>query len=73
MLSHIGQQHLSDTMSMIFYHPQLRKSVEAVLMPSAVCHQYKNVQCGHGEIAPSEVGLFPWRETAVEMIGPWTL
>jgi 5-methylcytosine-specific restriction endonuclease McrBC regulatory subunit McrC len=35
MLSHIEQHHLSDTMSMIFYISQIRKTEEAVLTPCA--------------------------------------
>ena len=28
---------------------------------------------GHGETAPRETSLLPWREVAVDLIGPWTL
>jgi hypothetical protein len=72
-LSHIGTRRLTDTMSMTFYHSQLRQIVEAVLKPCEQCQKYKNVQRGHGETAPREAGLLPWSEIAVDMIGPWTL
>jgi hypothetical protein len=38
----------------------------------AVCQQFKNVQQGHSDTAPCEAGLLPWREVAVDAIGPWT-
>jgi hypothetical protein len=60
-------------MSVTFYNPKLRQSVEAIIKPSEHCQKYKNVQCGHGETGPREAGLLPWSEVAVDMIGPWTL
>jgi hypothetical protein len=68
-LSHIGQR-IYDTMSMMYYHHALQKFVEAAIKPFAICQQYKNVQRGHGQTAPCEVGLLP---DAVDLIGPWTL
>ena len=58
---------------MIFYHPKLRNTVEAVLKPCIHCQKYKNVLRGHGETAPREAGMLPWSEVAVDLIGPWTL
>lgn len=72
-LSHLGAKRLSETMSMVFYHPQLRSRIEAVLRPCRQCQQYKNVLRGHGHTAPREAGLLPWSQVAVDLIGPWTL
>jgi len=72
-LSHIGQSRLADTMSLVYYHPKLRNTVEAALTKCSLCQQYKNVQKGHGLLAPREAGLLPWSEVAVDLIGPWTL
>jgi transposase InsO family protein len=71
--SHLGQIRLFDTMSMTFYHPKLRESMNFMIQRCAVCQRYKNVQCGHGDTAPRAASLLPWSEVAVETIGPWTL
>jgi Integrase zinc binding domain len=69
-LSHVGQNRLTDTMSMAFYSPLLRKTVEAVVLP---CQHYKNAQRGHGTTAPREADTLPWNHVAVDMIRPWVL
>jgi transposase InsO family protein len=72
-LSHIGQSRLGDTMSLVYYHPKLRATIEAALTKCRLCQEYKNVQRGHGQLAPREAALLPWSEVAVDLIGPWTL
>jgi hypothetical protein len=72
-LSHIGTRRLTDTMSMMYYNPKLKATIEAVVAPCAICQQYKNIPRGHGETAPREAALLPWSEIAVDLIGPWTL
>ena len=42
-LSHLGPRRLHETMSMVFYHPQLRSRIEAVLRPCRHCQMFKNV------------------------------
>ena len=72
-LSHLGSKRLFDTMSMIFYHRELRNRLEAVIAPCEHRQKYKNVLRGHGHTAPREAGLLPWNQVAVDLIGPWTL
>jgi Integrase zinc binding domain len=72
-LSHVGQNRLTDTMSMAFYSPLLRKTVKAVVLPCAHCQHCKNVQRGHGTTAPRETDILPWNHVAVDTIGPWVL
>jgi Integrase zinc binding domain len=67
-LSHVGQNRLMDTMSMTFYSPLLRNTVEAVVLPCAPCQRYKNVQRGHGATAPREADILPWNHVAVDTI-----
>ena len=33
----------------------------------------KLVGRGHGQLAPKEAPLLPWREVAVDLIGPWEI
>lgn len=72
-LGHLGQNRLFDTMSMNLYHPDLRLQVEQVVTRCDACQRQKNVLRGHGHTAPREAQTLPWREVAVDLIGPWTL
>jgi transposase InsO family protein len=72
-LSHVGQNRLTDTMSMTFYSPLLCKTIEAVVLPCAHCQCYKNVQQGHGTTAPREADILLWNHFAVDTIGPWVI
>ena len=69
-LSHQGQNRLYDTMAMHLYHPDLRRQVEAVVSRCDTCQRYKQVLRGHGHTATREASLHPWREIAVDLIGP---
>jgi hypothetical protein len=37
------------------------------------CQRSKLVGRGHGQTAPREAALLPWREVAADLIGPWEL
>jgi hypothetical protein len=72
-LSHIGERRLIDTMSMHFYHKRLRSSIEYLVSRCDTCQRQKLVGRVHGEAAPREAAILPWREIAVDTIGPWRL
>ena len=72
-LGHLGQVRLYDTMSQHLYHPDLRNRVEYVVSHCTVCQRNKQLLRGHGELAPREARIHPWREVAVDLVGPWTL
>jgi len=71
-LSHVGSNRLLDTMSMHFYSKNLRGKVEDIVSKCDACQRYKLVGRGHGELAPREAEVMPWRRVAVDLIGPWT-
>ena len=60
-------------MKMHFYHHDLRNKIEDIVSRCDSCQRYKQVGRGHGETAPREAALLPWREVACDLIGPWTL
>jgi transposase InsO family protein len=72
-LGHIGQNRLYDTMAQHLYHPDLRNIVEAVVTTCDICQRQKQPGRGYGEAPPREANIHPWREVAVDTIGPWTL
>ena len=72
-LGHIGSSRLHDTLRMHFYHPQLKQKCEREVKRCDSCQRHKQVGRGHGALAGREVSLLPWRDVAVDLIGPWTL
>ena len=73
VLSHLGSQRLYDTMALHFYNPKLKNRIEELVSKCDACQRQKLVGRGHGAVAPREAALLPWREIAVDLIGPWTL
>jgi transposase InsO family protein len=56
-----------------FYHPDLRNKVESVVTSCDTCQRQKLQGRTYGEAPPREASAHPWREIAVDTIGPWTL
>jgi hypothetical protein len=72
-LGHIGQNRLYDTIAVHFFHPDLRNKVEHVVSKCDSCQRQKQIGRPYGEAPPREASAHPWREVAVDTIGPWTL
>ena len=72
-LGHIGQNRLHDSMAQHLYHPDLRSTIEDVVTRCVTCQEEKNVLRGHGQLAPREANAHPWREVAVDLVGPWKI
>jgi hypothetical protein len=72
-LGHLGQTRLYDSMSLHFLHPDLKTQVENIVSTCDPCQRYKQVLRGHGHTAGREAATHPWRNVAVDLIGPWTL
>lgn len=72
-LGHIGQKRLIDTISTHLYHPMLQERVTHFVSSCPDCQKAKNILRGHGHLAPREASAHPWREVAVDLIGPWSL
>lgn len=72
-LGHVGQNRLVDTMQQHLYHPDLRQRVRTLVTTCDSCQRFKQVGRGHGHTAGREVSTHPWREVAVDSIGPWPL
>jgi len=70
-LSHAGMNRLYDTISRHFYHRDLRNRIENIVGRCEICQKQKNAGRGYGHTAPREVSMHPWREVAVDCIGPW--
>ena len=72
-LGHIGTSRLYDTLRMHFFPPRRKQACEREVQRCDSCQRYKNVGRGHGDLTSREVTLLPWRDVAVDLIGPWTL
>jgi Integrase zinc binding domain len=72
-LGHIGTNRLYDTMKQHLYHPDLRNRVDDFVSRCKDCQMQKSSTRGHGLRAPRQAEAHPWREVAVDFIGPWKL
>jgi len=70
-LGHAGQARLFDTMALHLYNPTMRNRIEHIVSRCDTCQRSKQPMRGHGETAPREAITHPWREVAVDLIGPW--
>lgn len=72
-LGHIGISRLYDTMHQHLYHPDLRNRIDDLVSHCQDCQKQKNSTRGYGLLAPRQAAAHPWREVAVDLIGPWKL
>ena len=56
-----------------FHNPKLSKAIEDFTLKCDTCQRHKPVGRGHGHTAPKEAPLVPWRQVAVDLIGPWEI
>ena len=73
MLNHPGSTRLRQTMELVFQSPKLRATCEQLTAQCDTCQRAKVPGRGHGHLAPREALLIPWRDVAVDLIGPWML
>ena len=69
----IGMNYLNDTISMHFFHKDLRNRIEDIVSWCDACQCFKQVGRSYGKTAPWEAVLSPWREIACDLIGLWKL
>jgi len=62
---------LYDTITMHFFHKDLRNKVEDILSRCDACPCFKQAGRGYGETVSQEEALSPWHEIACDLIGPW--
>ena len=72
-LSHPGATRLKDTLRIHFHNPKLSNAIDDLTSKCDTCQRFKAIGRGHGHTAPKEAPLLPWRDVAVDLIGPWTL
>jgi hypothetical protein len=71
-LGHVGGSRLGDTTTMHFCNRHLRNRIEDIVSRCNTCQRLKLVGRGHGKVALREAASLPWREVAVDLVGPWT-
>ena len=54
-----------------YYHPMLRKEIDDFACDA--CQKMKRPGPGYGLLPEQDVGIVPWAEVAVDLIGPWNL
>ena len=72
-LNHVGMNKTFDSMSMHLHHPDLKDRCIALIGSCDPCQRYKLPGKGYGELPPRDAEIAPWREVAVDLIGPWRI
>jgi transposase InsO family protein len=70
-LAHTGMNRTEDTINTHFYNPKIRERMIALCSKCDACQRYKANNRGYGLLPPREADMAPWREVAVDLIGPW--
>ena len=73
MLSHPGEQRLTETLVMRFTWPGLRGQVKELCRRCDVCQRFKAQRKQYGTIPLAFQPENPWETVAVDLIGPWTI
>jgi Integrase zinc binding domain len=73
VLNHTGITRLNDTISLHFYHKDLRTRIETMIGSCEACQKYKLPGKGYGELPPRQTNIAPWYEIAIDLIGPWKI
>jgi hypothetical protein len=60
-------------MSQRLHHPDRQRKIEDVITKCDSCQKQKLVGKGYRHKAPREAAVHPWRDVAVDLVGPWTL
>jgi len=72
-LAHAGMNKVMNTLAMHFWHADLRSKTEQIIHSCEVCQKTKPPWKGYGHLAPREAHVAPWREVAIDLIGPWEM
>jgi transposase InsO family protein len=70
-LVHTGMNRTEDTINTHFYHPKIRERIIELCSTCDACQRYKINNRGYGHLPPRDADMAPWREVAVDLIGPW--
>ena len=73
VLNHVGVSRIAKMIGLHFYHANLKSACETVIAPCDACQRYKLQGRGYGELPSREAGVAPWRDVAVDLIGPWSI
>jgi hypothetical protein len=72
-LNHCGLYQLLTTIRMHLYHPRLRCVTERITQECDVCQHQKLTGPQYAHLPPCKTALLPWKEVALDLIGPWTV
>ena len=72
-LNHVGMTLLENTIKQIFFHPQLRESIERLVGQCDACQRLKTGSRQYGELPARDVLVAPWHDVHLDLIGPWKM
>jgi hypothetical protein len=69
VMGHSGENRFRETLNQLYHHPKLRYHIDKLKYKD--CQKHKLAGHGYGLLPKQEVGIAPWEEVAINLIGPW--
>jgi hypothetical protein len=73
IMSHVGSSQEYDSIQAIFWFPHMRCRIDAYVHSCNTCQRYKAAGRGQGKLPPREGTSVPFKEVAVDLVGPWSI
>ena len=72
-MGHAGADRLLQSISKVLYAPGLKETVRSFVKTcDEDCQFHKNKGLGYGHLPPREEGMVPFKQVAIDTIGPWS-
>jgi hypothetical protein len=68
-MGHPGEKRIREMLNQRYHHPRLCYHIEKLKFKD--CQKYKLEGHGYGLLPKQEVQIAPWKEVAIDLIGPW--
>jgi hypothetical protein len=69
VMGHPGEKKICETLNQRYHHPKLRYHIDKLKCKRLP--KYKLAGRGYGLLPKQEVRIAPWKEVAINLIGPW--
>jgi hypothetical protein len=69
VMGHPGEKRLRDTLNQHYHHPKMHYHIAKLKCKD--CQRHKLEGHCYGLLPKREVRIAPWKEVAINLIGPW--
>jgi hypothetical protein len=73
IMGHVGSSQEYDSLCSIFWFPCMCRRIDNYVHGCNSCQQYKDAGCRQGQLPPREDTSVPFKEVAIDIVGPWSI